>query len=53
MAIRLTGKDPAICPVCSKGYMKTYRELPIFSALDTYRRGLDFGNFSFFIIVIN
>ena len=28
MAIRLTGKDPTICPVCNQGHMKTYREIP-------------------------
>jgi hypothetical protein len=27
-AIRLTGKDPTICPVCNQGHMKTYREIP-------------------------
>jgi hypothetical protein len=28
MAIRITGKDPTICPVCNTGHMKTYREIP-------------------------
>jgi Putative transposase/Transposase zinc-binding domain len=28
IAIRLTGKDPTICPVCNQGHMKTYREIP-------------------------
>lgn len=26
--IRLTGKDPTLCPVCANGHMKTYREIP-------------------------
>lgn len=28
LVIELTGKDPTICPVCNKGHMKLYKEIP-------------------------
>jgi hypothetical protein len=28
LVIRFTGIDPRICPICNKGHMKTYREIP-------------------------
>src|SRR5271157_745182 len=28
IVIQLTGNDPTICPVCKKGHMNTYKEIP-------------------------
>jgi len=28
LVIQLTGKDPTVCPVCNKGHMNTYKEIP-------------------------